>query len=153
MAAGGDDDDFAQLAVEEVSDQEEPDQNDVQAAELVDSEQAPAVSQPTQKARKKVSYPSLSFPALLLVSMRSDLPLNSLFATQKKRKGNAAFQDAQAAAADVAQSNSDEQARWLWDSYKNAVGESFLEQEALTGTNLGQAAGLIWTCTRHTSQL
>ena len=74
-----------------------------------------------------------------------------MFAFQKRRKGNAAFQDAQAAAADVAQSNSDEQARWLWDSYKNAVGESFLEQEALTGSNLGQAALQILTGTKHTS--
>lgn len=78
--------------------------------------------------------------------------LTCVFALQKRRKGNAAFQDAQAAAADVAQSNSDEQARWLWDSYKNAVGESFLEQEALTGSNLGQAASQILTGTRHTSQ-
>jgi len=55
---------------------------------------------------------------------------------QKRRKGNSAFQDAQAAAAEVANSNADEQARWLWDNYKNAVGESFLEQEALTGNRI-----------------
>jgi len=60
--------------------------------------------------------------------------LTLIFAIQKRRKGNAAYQDAQAAAAEVAQSSTEEQARWLWDSYKNAVGESFLEQEALTGS-------------------
>ncbi|KAL0020487.1 hypothetical protein WJX77_009650 [Trebouxia sp. C0004] len=109
---GGDDDDFAQIAVEEVYDQGEPDQQETEAAELLDSAQVLATAQAAQKPRKK-----------------------------KRRKGNAAYQDAQAAAAEVAQSNTEEQARWLWDSYRNAVGESFLEQEALTGESIVQLSG------------
>lgn len=58
---------------------------------------------------------------------------------QKRRKGSAAYQEAQAAAAEVAHSSADEQVQWLWDSYKNAVGESFLEQEALTGIHCQKA--------------
>ena len=52
---------------------------------------------------------------------------------QKKRKSNTAYQDAQAAAAEVTDRSADEQARWLLESYKKALGESFLEEEALTG--------------------
>ncbi|KAA6425256.1 MAG: hypothetical protein FRX49_04751, partial [Trebouxia sp. A1-2] len=108
---GGDDDDFAQIAVEEAYDQGEPDQQETEAAELPDSAQLSA-AQAAQKPRKK-----------------------------KRRKGNASYQDAQAAAAEVAHSSTEEQARWLWDSYKNAVGESFLEQEALTGDSVVQLSG------------
>ncbi|KAL3159894.1 hypothetical protein ABBQ38_010290 [Trebouxia sp. C0009 RCD-2024] len=60
---------------------------------------------------------------------------------KKRRKGSAAYQEAQAAAAEVAHSSADEQVQWLWDSYKNAVGESFLEQEALTGDSVLQLSG------------
>ena len=52
MAAGGDDDDFAQLAVEEVS-VGESDQEQAEAAELSDSAQTPEQAQPTRKPRKK----------------------------------------------------------------------------------------------------
>lgn len=67
----------------------------------------------------------------------------NLYEVQKRRKGNAAYQDAQAAAAEVAHSSADEQVRWLWDSYTNAIGESFLEQEALTGIQF------IWTACKQ----
>ncbi len=54
LAVGGDDDDFAQIAVEEVYDQGEPDQEETEAAELPDSAQVPPAAQAAQKPRKKV---------------------------------------------------------------------------------------------------
>lgn len=54
LAAGGDDDDFAQIAVEEVYDQGEPDQEETEAAELPDTAQVSAAAQAARKPRKKV---------------------------------------------------------------------------------------------------
>ncbi len=54
LAVGGDDDDFAQIALEEVYEQGEPDQGEAEAAELPNSAQVSAAAQAAQKPRKKV---------------------------------------------------------------------------------------------------
>lgn len=54
LTVGGDDDDFAQIAVEEMYDQGELDQEETEAAELPDSAQVLAAAQAAQKPRKKV---------------------------------------------------------------------------------------------------
>ncbi len=53
LAVGGDDDDFAQIAVE-VYDQGETDQEETEAAELPESAQVSAAAQAAKKPRKKV---------------------------------------------------------------------------------------------------